>query len=90
MRLSTLLEGLLVMIQLTLTPGQSSAGPTRVFEVIRFRFDVEKRELVMTLRDGELCSQPLGNWVMDVTQNSRAPQSCDEAERIHEDRMLIS
>jgi len=76
-------------MRVTLVPAQASAGGPRIFQVVSFSYDVETRQLTLTLRDGRMCIELVGQWQMDVQPSRVQPHAIAEAERIHDERALV-
>lgn len=76
-------------MRIQLVPAQTSAGGPRVFDAASFEYDVALRQLTMVFRDGRMCVELTGQWQMDVQPSNVAPQSLAEAERVHDERMLV-
>lgn len=62
----------------------------RVFDVIAVNFDTSKGELTLTCRDGRICLGLQGGWEMAIGDSRHRAMSCDEAERIHDGRALVT
>jgi len=71
-------------MQLRLTPGDASAGETRIFVVRGFDFDTTSRELVLSVRDGTVCFRLEGLWQFGARPTAILPHTVDEAVAIQE------
>jgi hypothetical protein len=76
-------------MKVILTPGTATAGGTRIFVVLGAHYDTTNGELTLTCRDGRICLGLHGSWEMAVERSLLQAMSCDEAERIHDERSLI-
>lgn len=72
-----------------LTPGSSTAGGTRVFQVLRATHDTGKRQLTVAGRDGFVCLEIVGPWEIEFSPSNVMAMGIDEIERIHDGRSLV-
>lgn len=77
-------------MRVRLTPLTGNAGGTRIFVVVRAEFNTTNGELTLTCRDGKICLGLQGSWEVAIEKCFVRPMSCDEAERIHDGRSLIT
>jgi hypothetical protein len=76
-------------MRVRLTPLTNAAGSTRIFVVVRAEFNTTTGELTLTCRDGKICLGLVGSWELAIETCFVGPMSCDEAERVHDERSLI-
>lgn len=77
-------------MRVRLTPGTPTAGGTRIFIVVAAEYDTTNGQLTLTCRDGRICLGLQGSWEVVIEKSFLRPMSCDEAERIHDERSLIT
>ena len=77
-------------MRVRLTPSTANAGGTKVFEVVAANLQTTNGQLTLTCRDGRVCLGLIGSWECDIDSSPLMSMSCDEVERIHDGKTLVT